>query len=164
MAFFGIGAGKFDLQLSHTEASPGGKIQGTVVMTINSDMEAKGVIIDFWGERKVQIKDEKGKLRNQTVVVYKQTKTLDEERLYQKEESKTYAFSFDVPPDIGGYETSTTSVVPGGQIYGEVIASGGGPVAWFVKVRLDMPFSFEVSKKQQIRIVAAPSGAPGPMQ
>lgn len=163
MAFFGIGAGNFDLQITSTEASPGGEIHGTVVLSLNTDVKANGVIMEFWGERKAQVKDAKGKVRAQTVVVYKQTNKLDEERLYQKDETpRTYPFSFKIPVDINRYQTASTAEgagVPGGSA-----ASGDGPVMWFVKVRLDVPFSFEVSRKKQVTILAAPPAAPNPMQ
>jgi len=165
MGLFGIGDGKMELQLSKNEFKSGEKIEGTATLTLNKDVNGKGVVAEVWGERTEIRRNMNGQVQRENVVVYKFASSLDVARAYTKAESpKVYRFALDAP-DVGVGTSSPEGTA--GKIFSALgqMAGGGGPIMWFVEAKLIMPaLEFSIAKKQQISIVGSGAGAQGMMQ
>lgn len=155
MGLFGIGDGKMELSLASLNVSPGSKLDGTATLTLNTDVKAKGVIASLVAEQVFITRNMRGQVQRRTETLYRKDEQLDTEKLYTKGSGPLqYKFSFVVPqtgPTNANQQSTPVGLIGG--IIGSFAGAGEGPVRWFVKVKLDLPLAFDVSKSQEINIV-----------
>ncbi len=152
MAIFGIGAGKMELSLNGTNYRAGDTITGNARLTINDPIKAHGVLVSFWGERKVRsykFSSGRGRPAETTEILFKVEKKVDDERQYQKTvQPVSYDFSLQIP------ENALQKVELGDGIIGKVVGAlqqmSQGSIRFYVQAKLDIPMGFDVSKKIEV--------------
>lgn len=141
---FGIGEGKIGLELNTHEAAAGGKISGTLKLELPAPRKAKELRVEIIGERREM---HNGKRR--TVRVYEFKKPLGGEQEYTSGE---YRFELPVPQQARQGPLPQEGAL--GTIVGLAKAFGvGAPIEWYVVGVLDIPMSFDISKKVQIAVM-----------
>ena len=148
---FGIGEGKIEIVLPKTSYVEGEIIKGKLVLTLNQPKKAKELRVELKAERKVWKTrvDSKGSHRYQkTEVLYGFVLPLKGEGEFTSSE---YDFELTVP-NLGMPVQQNTIAIAGLSIG---IGGGEGPVQWFVSSSLDLPLSFDISKRVQIQVSPA---------
>ena len=158
MGLFGIGDGKMDIALDGQSFGEGAKITGTATLTLNKDVNAKGVFAMLLAQKE-EMYYMNGSPSRRWVPVYNNTVVLDKERLYAKASSPfSYKLSLDVPK-VGAMNSQMTGNSTVNMLAN--LASGGiaAPLQWFVVVELkhEGMLSFPIEKKQQINVVSGSS-------
>jgi hypothetical protein len=156
----GIGEGKIDVQINKYSFAPGETIGGTISMQLKKPIKARGLIASLIGERTVRRNTGKGTTTT-TEKVFEFKYPVDGEKEYPASTPLNYMFSIKIPPDaigtpaggapaaVGVAMDLARAFIPG---MGGMRYSTDSPVRWYVLVRLDMPWSFDISKKIQINI------------
>jgi len=146
---FGIGEGKIEITLPKTNYAGGETIKGKLALTLNQPKKAKGIRVELRAERKVWKTrvDSKGSHRYQeTETVYSFALPLKGEGEFTNSE---YDFELVVPKlDMPAQQNAFT--IAGIQI--NIGGGGAGPICWFVIASLDLPLSFDISKKVGISV------------
>jgi len=146
MAILGLGIGKMELRLNKTQFYPEEVIEGSAMLTLNEQINARGVLATFWAERQTR----RGK-STYTDVLYKREERLDTERLYNSSGgAKNYSFKFTVPRGILAENQFGSDLIGGAMSF--LRDMGNNSIRWYVSVKLDIPMGFDVSKKQQINV------------
>lgn len=166
-----------ELQLKNANVASGDTLEGTATLTLNNDVKGKSVVATLFAEKtQVTFQEapfEKGSFENverkrqSTTLVYTKSETLDNEKLYTKQNGPyQYRFSFVIPQTnappsgITGVLMSVASMVGG-------MLGIGGPTRWYIKVELnhDAMLSVPIETKQEIYIVSQqPSAVQLPQQ
>lgn len=151
---FGIGEGKIDIITEKQSYANGEMLKGKVMLNLNSAKKAKGLRIQFYGERterKTHFSGGRSHSSSSTERIMAQEIKLDVEKEYPAG-SKDYDFSFQLPtlqkPGSGGDGIF-------GAIAG-IFSSMTDPYAnvqWFLDSSLDLPMSFDISKKQRVNFI-----------
>lgn len=152
MGLFGFGDVKIELDLPSMNIQPNSEFKGTAILTLNKDINAKGVIARLFAQKMVLTP----MARNMRVpaVVYQEQKNLDIEKTYLKQNSPIrYDFNFSVPAQ----SQATTSSNPPLFSPLEGLKSPEeqpGPVKWYIEVKFDIPHALEVavSKSQELNM------------
>lgn len=152
MAILGIGAGKMELRLNRTDLHPGETVEGTATLAMNEQMNARGVFAEFWAERT----ERRGK-SSYARILYKKEERLDTEKLYNPGRQVQYQFKFNVPEGILNASESGNDLIGG--VMGFLREMGNNGIRWYVKVKLDLPMAFDVSKTIQIKVTLRSRGA-----
>jgi hypothetical protein len=139
---FGFGEGKMEIRVSKTAFAPGETISGTVLLQLSKPKKARGVRVEFFGERTVGY----GKNRR-TERVYQFKLDLDGEKEFDG--YKEYPFEIRIPSDIGTKVPNDTlgTVLNAAQFLG-----GVSPTRWFLSASLDVPMGMDISKRIQLNI------------
>jgi len=138
---FGIGEGSIEIVLEKHEFAPGETIRGTVKLNLNSPKEARGLRVEFYGEKQEKAIHSSRHNSNSTVRVFQVAKTLAEKGKFA---SKDYPFEIEVPASV---------ILPnGGGMLGFFTGIFTVPVKYYVSSSLDLPMSFDISKKVQVSI------------
>jgi hypothetical protein len=163
---FGIGEGKVDIILDKTSYSLGDVINGKVVLTLNSPKKAREFRLRFWGERTARrnftthdahgVASTRSSMTNETI--YEMKITLDGEKEYSGGE---YPFQVKIPgvegkqPNdlVGGNAEGVKNVLGAVLNVAEEFGAVPAPARWYVQASLDLPISFDISKKVQINVV-----------
>ncbi len=144
MAILGLGAGQIELAIDKVVLKQGDTFNGTVSLKMKSSVKARGIIVEFWAERKSTSKN------SSTTKLYTQSTKLDSEREYGPGESKSYPFSFVVPTNIlqkqGAGEGALNTVLNFG------LNMMNNNIKWFVSAKLDVPMGFDVSKRVNLSV------------
>ena len=141
----GFGKGKIDLILEKTSFAHEEMINGTVNMTLKKPIQAKGVIVTLFAERKRS--DGDGGTTTQRVFEFSQP--LDIEKIYEAT-PKSYTFKIQVPAENKvAMEGKIGTALKAFSAIGNMLS----PTKWFVEVKLDIPKGFDVRKKLQISVV-----------
>lgn len=141
----GIGEGKIDVFLDKNTFSNGETIRGRLKLELIGSKKAKELRIELRAERTVS--SGRGKRRNE--IVYSFVLVLDGEHEYNG--AKDYNFEVSLPK-------METKVKPTG-ILGtfaditQFIGFGASPIRWYVQASLNMPWSFDITKKVQISVI-----------
>jgi hypothetical protein len=168
---FGIGAGKVEIYIPKMAYAAGEAIQGTMAVTVNSPVKARGVFLKLFAEQKfreythdIGSHHSSGQSHMTTVTrtVYNFVLQFDGEREYQKTlQPLNYSFRVYVPQEATSLRQSAGSggpVISIGpiKIGGSGFIGGGtgpiGPPEWFLEGYLDLPMAFDVSKRIQLNI------------
>jgi hypothetical protein len=157
---FGFGVGKIELKLPRTTYAAGEAIEGTLLLTVNKPVKARGLIAALYAEQQIreQVRNQgKLEMRTEKRKIYEFQQQLDTEKEYQKTNGAAgYPFSITVPPDAG---VTQHSVDP---LHGFTVSMGGlqigggpgpaGPAQWSVVGYLDLPLAFDVKASVNIGI------------
>lgn len=157
MGLFGIGDVKIELQLSSNTIQPNGILEGIATLTLNHDINAKGVIATLTAVK--MLTGVQGKQYPETV--YHEQQILDTEKVYLKNENPhKYTFKFSIPEQTAatassGRAASYVSALTSPAILMSSPGDAKGPVRWWIEVKLDIPHSLEVaiSKTQELNMV-----------
>lgn len=158
---FGLGAGKIELNLPKTAYNRGEELKGTLLLTLNQPVKARGLFVKFYAEQKHREMRGSGKdreLKDTIRTIYEFQAELDKEREYLKTDAPAaYPFTFTIPPapqvDIGqiippgvpDILVSALNLIP--KTTGPI-----GPMMWYLEGYLDLPVAFDISKKVQLNI------------
>lgn len=140
---FGFGEGSIDLKLEKVSFSPGESIRGTVFLKVEKAKKARGVRVEFFGERTVGY----GKNRR-TERVHSFSLNLSGEREYIG--AFEYPFELKIPSEAGSRQLPSDLL--GGILNPVSIFSGSSSTRWFVSASLDVPMGMDISKRTQISI------------
>lgn len=132
----GIGEGSIDLKLNGLNFSPGQKITGTAILSLQQPKQARALRLEFYGE----IKRRSGK-HTHTERVYQITQILSGEKLYRSGES--FPFEITVP------EVATISA-PG--ILGTIVGMFAPRPIFYVHASLDAQNEFDINKRVQVNV------------
>lgn len=141
--------GKMEIQLSRRTFSPGGMIEGKVVLELNSPQKAKGVIVELIGERRENsFNISTRKTESKIVTVFQFSQPLDVEKEYPANQRLEYPFQLKAPdatpdPQIGGNLGTVFNLLRP--------LAGSSPINWHLKAKLDV-FGFDLNKSVQIMI------------
>ena len=145
---FGIGEGKMEIVLPKLNYACGEKISGKAVLTLNQPKSAKGLRIELKAERKVwknRVSGGKSRRVQETETVYSFVLPLKGEGQFSSGE---YSFEI-VVPDLGPRQQAPPAIRIGPF---SLMGPDAGPLAWYVIASLDLPLSFDISKKLQISV------------
>ena len=157
---FGFGVGKIELKLPKTTYAAGEAIEGTLLLTVNKPVKARGLFATLFAEQQIreQVRNQgKMEMRTEKRKIYNYQQQLDTEKEYQKTDgAEAYPFSITMPPEAGvmqhvvdplhGFTVS---------IGGLQIGAGPGPVGppeWSVEGYLDLPLAFDVKATVNIGV------------
>lgn len=146
---FSFGKGTIEIQISKYDYVPGETIQGTVLLKLKKPIKAKGLFIEFYGERKAY--HFTGKRRTtRTIKVFDFKQPLDGEKEYSTTE-QTYRFSIKIPRDVASssQEGVAGTLMRATQLLTQTMQTN---TRWYLTAYLDIPWAFDVSKKIQINI------------
>lgn len=147
---FSFGKGTIEIQIPKYDYAHGETIQGTVILKLKKPIKAKGLFLEFYGERKVsRFAGKRHTTRTMKVFDFKQP--LDEEKEYSTTE-QTYRFSIKIPKDIVGQSSQegvAGTLMRATQLLTQTMQSN---TRWYLTAYLDIPWAFDVSKKIQITI------------
>jgi len=161
----GIGEGKIDIQMNGFNFKPGDIIQGTVTLTLNKNIKAKGLIISLIGEQET-ISYHEGHRRRDINKVFDLGYPLDGEKEYSAGTPMSYPFRIIIPSNILAGSAPGGGLIqnPGGAL-GMVVGiaqsvasnylsmSSRKLTQWYIFAKLDMPWAFDISKKIRVNIV-----------
>ena len=157
---FGFGVGKIELKLPKTTYSAGEAIEGTLLLTINKTVKARGLFATLSAEQQMREQvHNQGKIEMRTVSqkIYNYQQQLDTEKEYQKTgEATAYPFSITMPP-MARVTQDVTNPLHGLTIsFGGLQIGGGpgpvGPAQWTLEGYLDLPLALDVKAKVNIGI------------
>ncbi|RME15852.1 MAG: hypothetical protein D6797_05755 [Bdellovibrio sp.] len=140
---FGIGEGRVEVMLDKDSYKPGEKIHGKVNLVLNKPKEARELRVRLIQE----VKERRGDKS------YTRKDIIGEVILGGKQEYSTSNYEFELTvPNIGGLKVDENS--PVGMLKGALETFGVVPRRiYYVEVSLDLPLSFDISKKVHINIV-----------
>ncbi|MEM4390802.1 MAG: hypothetical protein QXX06_02960 [Candidatus Diapherotrites archaeon] len=148
MAFLGIGVGSIDVILNKTTFYPDEELEGSATLRLNEEVKARG----FFAELVASKYD-----GNSTTILFSSKLTLDSERIYYPAETpKSYNFKFKIPVGIVS-EIYYVGLI--GSVMNFFQENNNRSISWFLKVKLDLPLSFDVSKSIQIFVNKRPQKA-----
>jgi hypothetical protein len=148
---FGIGEGKIGVTLDKGAYKPGEKITGSVKLTLNSPKKAKGIRAVFYGEKQ-ETRYSRGKKTTHTVRIYERSVTMGGDKEYPAG-SSTYNFEITVPDIERPIEGGSSQGIIGGIIsFAQKVIDPVLALPWYVDVSLDLPLSFDISKKIRITL------------
>lgn len=143
----GIGEGKIGIVTEKQNYTNGEMLKGKVTLDLNGAKKAKGLRIKFYGERRVQ----RGKSSHIEKIMIQEF-SLDVEKEYPAG-TKDYEFQFQLPT-LQRPQQSQDGGIMGGIM--NIISSMSDPygnVSWFLDASLDLPMSFDISRKQRVNFV-----------
>ena len=167
---FGLGAGKIEIRIPKTAYVVGEPIEGTLVLSVNSTVKARGVFLKLCAEQNFREYTydsgshhshghEHGHWTTTTKTVYNFVLQFDGEREYPRTpQPLSYPFRIFVPKEVetlrqyarsSGTGNPVISIGPL-QIGGDDSMGGEGPVGfpeWFLEGYLDLPLAFDVSTR-----------------
>ena len=157
---FGFGVGKIELKLPRTTYAPGEAIEGTLLLTVNKSVKARGLFVTLSAEQKIrQWVHRQGKEEMETVTekIYEFRQPLDTEKEYLTTNgAASYPFSLTLPPQAGSTQRADDP------LHGMTIGIGGfqfgagpgpiGPAQWALEGYLDLPLALDVKAKVDIGI------------
>jgi len=169
---FGLGAGKIEIYIPKTAYVVGEPIEGTLVLSVNSTVKARGVFLKLCADQKFReyIYDSgshhssgHGHWTTTTKTVYNFVLQFDGEREYPKTpQPLSYPFRIFVPKEADTLRQSAWSGGSGNPVIsigplqiGGGDSMGGGPVGppdWYLEGYLDLPFAFDVSARVLLSI------------
>ena len=139
----GIGEGSIDIKIDRTNFKIGETVKGEVFLSLSQPKKARELRVLFYGE----VKEHHGK-HSSTKRIFEQLISLGGEQEYPAT-SKSYPFEIkipDIPKPVEGGSGIVASVL-------NFIASFSDPVSrasWYLDASLDVPMSFDISKKTRI--------------
>ena len=171
---FGLGAGTIEIRIPKIAYVVGEPIEGTLVISVNSPVKARGVFLKLCAEQKFReyIHDSgshhsygqgNGHWTTTSKTVYNFVLQFDGEREYPKTpQPLSYPFRIFVPKEAetlrqytgsSGFGSPVISIGPL-QIGGENYMGGGptGPPDWYLEGYLDLPLAFDVSARVLLSI------------
>lgn len=157
---FGFGIGKIELKLPKTTYAAGEVIEGTLLLTVNKPVKARGLLITLYAKQRFRKEElDEGRIVMATVTeeIYNYKQQLDGEKEYQKTgEATAYPFSITMPPmarvtqdAINPLHEFTISLV------GVQVGGGPGPIGpaqWTLEGYLDLPLALDVKAKVNIGV------------
>ncbi len=149
---FGIGEGKIDIVLPKVSYASGEKILGVVKLQLNSPTKAKELRIVLRAqrsERRTSYSRQRAHNSQHMVTLYEFVLKLGEEKTYS---TGDFPFEISIPtiqPQVPPAEGIVGTVVGVAQ----AIGLGPAPIQWSLDVSLNLPMSFDLSKKVQIQVV-----------
>ncbi len=169
---FGLGAGKIEIYIPKTAYVVGEPIEGTLVLSVNSPVKARGVFLKLCADQKFReyIYDSgshhssgHGHWTTTTKTVYNFVLQFDGEREYPKTpQPLSYPFRIYIPKEADTLRQSAWSGGSGSPVIsigplqiGGGDSMGGGPVGspdWYLEGYLDLPFAFDVSARVLLSI------------
>ncbi len=151
----GIGEGKIAIATEKTGYGQGELLKGRVMLQLNSPKKAKMLRIRFYGEqRQSHASFSMGKTRTSasTVKIMEQEITLDGEREYPAGQ-KEYEFQFQLPTIPKPQQSADTGIMGAVAALAMSAADPYRNVTWYLDASLDLPMSFDISKKQIVNLV-----------
>ncbi len=140
----GFGKGNINIVLEKTNFGYGETVSGRATMTLKKIVNARGVNVILFAERKVN--DGDGGTRTQRT--YEQVINLDKEQEYPAKDY-LYDFKLQLPYDNkANVEGKVGAVLNAFNALGKMMS----PLKWYVEVKLDIPKGFDVSKRIQISV------------
>ena len=157
---FGFGVGKIELKLPKTTYAAGEAIEGTLLLTVNKPVKARGLFATLSAEQQIreQVYNQgKREMRTTTRKIYDYKLQLDTEKEYLKTgEATAYPFSITMPPMAGATQEFFNP------LHGLTISIGGlqigggpgptGPAQWILEGYLDLPLALDVKAKVKIGV------------
>jgi hypothetical protein len=166
----GIGAGKMEIFIPKTSYTGGEAIEGTLALTVNSAIKARGVFLKLFAEQTFREYShdigthnsrDHDHLTTVTRTVYNFVLQFDSDREYPKTlQPLNYPFRVYVPQEAVSLRQSAENNNPlitigPIRIGGSGFMGGTGPTGsprWFLEGYLDLPMAFDVSKRIQLNI------------
>jgi hypothetical protein len=157
---FGFGVGKIELKLPKTTYAAGEAIEGTLLLTVNKPVKARGLFATLYAEQQIReqvLNQGKMEMRTETRKIYNYQQQLDTEKEYLKTgEASAYPFSITMPP-MAGVTQDIINPLHGFTIsFGGLQIGGGpgpiGPAQWMLEGYLDLPLALDVKAKVNIGI------------
>jgi hypothetical protein len=145
----GIGEGKLEIKIPKTVVAPGETVSGEVVLTLNSPKKAKEMRILFYGEV-TEHYSQSGKRHSRTKRIYEQRVVLGNEGEFPAG-TKSYPFQITMP-NIERTKGSGEGLLGSAM---NAVAGMFDPLSgarWYLDASLDMPLSFDISKRVQLTI------------
>lgn len=147
----GIGDGKIELVLDKQAYSPGETINGKLVLHLNSPKKAKGLRVKFYGERKTT--HYSGRHHSHSVErIMEQEVSLDGEKEYQGG-MREYPFQIKLPMLEKPKPPMQGSGIIEGVVNALASADPYSHVTWYLDASLNLPMSFDISRKQIVNLV-----------
>lgn len=161
MGLFGIGDGVIDFQLKNKNVAFGEAVEGTVKLTINTDVKGRQVVATLYAERTETTINPQGQPVTKKFQIYTKSEQLDTEKLYTKQSSPyQYNISFVIPQTSETQQDKGTSAGVLGNLLGGLggaqrPGSSSGLTRWYVKVEFqhETMLSFPLEKTEEINIV-----------
>lgn len=158
---FGFGKGTIEIQLDKFNFSPGEVIEGTVALKLKEPVKAKELIIRIVGEQTTTQsmglsigtgrRTHGGGTRTTTLFDFKQT--LDGEKEYSSgEQPLVYPLKIKIPADVLRKQASQEGTLGTVIKVAQMVSGTSSRTSWYLIASLDVPKSFDVSKKVQINI------------
>lgn len=138
--------GKLEIITGKGSYYPSELVQGKLVLNLKRPMNANSLHIHFYGQVKTT---ERGGARK-TWKIFEQELVLDGTKEYPAGNSE-YGFSFHIPSfGKAGAESSLMQ-----KMADAAMSYGANPqdARWFLNASLDIPFSLDLSKKIEIKII-----------
>ncbi len=155
MGLLGIGDGKMEITIKSSNVSLGGTLEGTATLTLKKEITAKGVVAILTADQTSRKVDVNGRMNNQTELLYHNKQQLDTAKTYPKDTPIIYNFKLAIPQ-------SAINPIPGvGGILKDLVTESvrlGGPVHWFMEVKLEIGMLESVSRIQEV--IVNPASAP----
>ena len=157
---FGFGVGKIELKLPKTTYAQGEAIGGTLLLTVNKPVKARGLFVTLSAEQQIRERVyNQGKTEMRTVKekIYNFQQQLDCDKEYQKTgEATPYPFSITMP-SMAGITQGVIDPLHGFSISigGLQIGGGSGPIGpaqWTLEGYLDLPLALDVKAKVSIGV------------
>ncbi|MFH1431647.1 MAG: hypothetical protein ABIG84_00315 [archaeon] len=150
---FGFLSGKIDLVLPKSTFSPGETIKGTVHLRLKKPVKARKLEVSLICEeittRRTENPQGSPGTRKSTERLCDITLPLDSEKEYTE---KVYDFEITVPPDALKGQKAPDNVMGGVIGVMDMVSGTRRKTRWFVKANLDVPYSTDISRKQDIVI------------
>lgn len=157
---FGFGVGKIELKLPKTTYAAGEAIEGTLLLSVNTPVKARGLFATLYAEQQIreQVRNQgKMEMRTETRKIYHYQQQLDTEKEYLKTgEATAYPFSITMPL-IPGVTQNVSDPLHGLTVsIGGLQIGGGlgpiGPAQWTLEGYLDLPLALDVKAKVSIEV------------
>jgi hypothetical protein len=148
MMVLGVGEGNMEIHLEKNSFMPGEIIKGKAVLKLENPKKAKELRVVIIAEREVY---RNGSRRKEEV--HRFSAILDREKEYR---SSSYDFEITLP------EMKEHKAPEG--LLGDVVKAasalfGPSPIRWYLAAELDIPMSFDISKRMELNVVKLQSGS-----
>ena len=142
----GIGEGSIEIQLPKLNYVQGEVIKGKVILKLNAPKRARELRVELIAEQIQSVNSPRGR-RKDTRRVYTYKNTLKGEGEYISSE---YDFELTIPKFGGTQELEGIAKT----IVSAFSALGGGTsLHWYIVATLDLPLSFDITKRVTISVV-----------
>lgn len=149
--------GKIELSLDKSSYKPGEEIRGVLKLYLESPVKARALRLAFYGIKEEHYtkdnfmsKSRYPEKRKRTTKVADVNILLDGEKEYT---SHDYPFVIKVPPEAAEHLSELVNVSLGPLSFQYL--KGGGNLRFFLDASLDIPLSFDLKTKKEIKIELA---------
>lgn len=140
----GIGEGSIEIVLEKPTYIAGETMNGKVILTLNKPINARGIRVEFYAE-KISVRYDSRYRRKRTQKLFVQSQVIGGQQTYPEGRSE-YSFSIKLPTFPQQQNAEGMGFLDSILKYDPLQDLNG----WFIEASLDIPFSFDIRKKQAV--------------